>query len=77
MTKEEIDSTERMLYREDVNPHLVFADIKHHGYLIATMNKLQMRVAYYFTDNILDRKAKEYKAASYTIDAMTFAITKE
>ncbi|WP_316815702.1 hypothetical protein [Pedobacter nyackensis] len=64
-----------MLHDKDVNPHLVFADIKSHGYFIATINKKRFQTNYYFVDNLLTREANEQKTATFTIDATTFGIS--
>ncbi len=77
LTNEEIERTEKMLRLPEVNPHLVYADIKNHGYFIATISKEQFAATYYFTNTVISREAKEYKAASFTIDAATFNISKE
>ncbi|MBE9601701.1 alkaline phosphatase [Pedobacter sp. MC2016-24] len=74
-SKAEINDFEKMLQDKNINPHLVFADIKSHGYFIATINKKRFRTDYYFVDNILTNQAKEYKAATFTIDATTFGIS--
>lgn len=73
--KKEAKEFETMLYNKEINPHLVFADIKSHGYIIATVNKNKFQTDYYYVDNILTKEAREYKAATFTIDAATFGIS--
>ncbi|SEW52876.1 alkaline phosphatase D family protein [Chitinophaga arvensicola] len=75
LSSEEIKVFEAMLYKKDINPHLAFADIKSHGYYIATINKNKCQVGYHFVDNVLSREARERAAATFTIDAATFAIS--
>lgn len=72
LSPKEIQAFEEMLHQKDINPHLVFADIKSHGYYIATINKNKFQARYYFVDNLLSREAKEQMAATFTIDAATF-----
>ncbi len=74
-TPAEISAYEEMLYRKDVNPHLVFGDIKGHGYFIAAINKKVFTSTYYFTENLLSREAKEIKAGTFTIDADSFQLS--
>lgn len=71
----EVIEFERMLRDKSINPHLVYGDIKSHGYFIATISKQTFRTEYYFTDNVLSRDAKEYKAASFSIDAASFKLS--
>jgi alkaline phosphatase D len=71
----EIMEFEKMLHNPDVNPHLVFADIKSHGYFIATISKKRFRTDYYYVDNLLTNQANEQKAATFTIDAASFDIS--
>ncbi|MCS3557639.1 MULTISPECIES: alkaline phosphatase [unclassified Sphingobacterium] len=75
LTNNEIDVFEKMLYDKSVNPHLVFADIKNHGYYIATLSKSKLQSSYYFVDNILSKNAIERKEATFNIDAETFTIS--
>lgn len=76
MTAHEVRETEAMLHRNEINPHLVFADIKSHGYFIATIAKTKFKADYYFTDNLRSRHAQEVMAASFTIKASSFTINK-
>lgn len=73
-SREEIREFEKMLQHEDINPHLAFADIKSHGYFIATISKQRFRTDYFFVDNILTPDAREYHAAGFSIDAETFKL---
>lgn len=66
---------EKMLHNKDINPHLVYGDIKSHGYFIATINKKRVQADYYFVDNLLTNVANEHKSASFTINAETFGIS--
>jgi len=77
LTSEEIAKTEKMLYDKKVNPHLVFADIKNHGYFIASISKTSFDTTYFFVDNINDSTANEVKSASFSIDPKTFMIKKQ
>lgn len=72
LTPQEITDTETMLCDPSINPHLLFADVKSHGYYITTMNNTQLRTDYYFVDTILHKDAKEYKAASFTLNKRDF-----
>ncbi|WP_316751990.1 alkaline phosphatase D family protein [Pedobacter gandavensis] len=74
-SESEIAAFEKMLHNKDINPHLVYGDIKSHGYFIATMNKKRMQIDYYFVDNLLTNVANEHKSASFILDAETFGIT--
>lgn len=76
LAPEEIAKTEQMLYDKKVNPHLVFADIKNHGYFIASISETSFDTTYFFVDNINDRRAKEFKSASFSVDSKTFMIKK-
>ncbi len=74
LSTEEIAKTEKMLYDKKVNPHLVFADIKSHGYFIASISSASFNTTYFFVDHINDRKANELQSHSFSIDAKTFMI---
>jgi alkaline phosphatase D len=75
--KEEIVTFENMLADANINPHMVFGDIKSHGYFIASINKHTFKSDYFFVDNILTPDAKEHKAAVFSIDAKTFKLSKQ
>lgn len=64
-----------MLHDPSVNCHLAFADIKSHGYYIATVNKHRFLCNYYFVDNILTRTSRERLACSFSVDAETFMLS--
>ena len=75
--REEIIEFENMLADSNINPHLVFGDIKNHGYFIAQVSKTEFKATYFFVDNILSRSAKEYQASAFSIDAKTFELLKK
>lgn len=74
LTPQEIADTEEMLQDPSINPHLLFADVKSHGYYITVMNNTQLRTDYYVVDTVLHRDAKEYKAASFVVDKSDFLL---
>lgn len=74
-SESEIIAFENMLHNKEINPHLVYGDIKSHGYFIATINKKSIQIDYYFVDNLLTNVANEYKSRSFTIDAETFVMS--
>ena len=75
--KKEIIEFENMLADSTINPHLVFGDIKSHGYFIAQVSKTEFKATYFFVDNILSRNAKERQASAFSIDAKTFKLLKK
>lgn len=74
LPKDEVSEMEEKLYRRDVNPHVLYADIKAHGYYIATISPQQFQADYYYIDNLRSRIAEERKAASFVMDAETFKL---
>jgi alkaline phosphatase D len=74
---QEISATEAMLQQAQTNPHLVFADIKSHGYYIATIREEALEATYYYTDTLRNRDAKEYRAASFRVNRQNFLLTQD
>lgn len=70
----EILEFEEMLLDHHVNPHMAYCDIKSHGYMMATISKRKFAIDYFFVDNILTKKSKEVKKASFVIDADSFKL---
>jgi|SRR5690606_9678392 len=70
----EIEQKEKELYKRNVNPHLLFADIKSHGYYVARIDEKSFKAGYYFIDNLYSRTANERKAASFEMSADDFIL---
>lgn len=74
LSAEEIREKEKAIYSDKLNPHLVYADIKNHGYYIAKVNKEKFQAEYFFVNNLHSRIASEQKAASFEIKADDFLL---
>ncbi|WP_257669039.1 alkaline phosphatase D family protein [Parapedobacter tibetensis] len=70
----EVKTMEETLYRKEINPHLLFADIKSHGYYIARVDEHSFTADYYFIDDLYSRTVNEQKAASFAMTAKDFML---
>lgn len=51
------------------NPHLKYADLDRHGYLLLTINRNETRADYYYLDNVRKKDSDEYWGAGLVVES--------
>ena len=71
---EEVAAREAAIRSTDVNPHVLFADIKSHGYYIARIDEHSFKADYYFVDDLHNRESGEQKVISFAMHSDDFLL---
>ncbi|WP_158538567.1 alkaline phosphatase D family protein [Chitinophaga skermanii] len=74
LSAEEIVTFEEMLHDKSVNPHLVYGDIKRHGYLLLDIYADRLLAQYCYVDNILTRDASETVLKAFELGVGDFVV---
>ncbi|MBV6646895.1 MAG: alkaline phosphatase D family protein, partial [Cyclobacteriaceae bacterium] len=59
-TDDEVLEHEQKIVNSPVNPHLKYANLRDHGYLLLTLTKEEAIADWYYVETVKERSEKEY-----------------
>ena len=73
-TKVEIQAREAAILDTEVNPHVMFCDIKSHGYYVARIEANAFKATYFFMEDIRNPRSEERRIASFEMNGKDFML---
>lgn len=69
MSADTVRRHEKKITNTALNPHLKFANLRDHGYLLITLTEESVRAQWYYVESVLDQNSSEYLGKEVSVPA--------